>query len=128
MKTTAVRLGLGLALFGPLASLAESAAPPAKSAAPTAPEDEGKKWPRTLDEAATRALAMFSDANKKALRTAPFGDLLKFHNTLGATLRNAFGLWRGNRPLQDDCNAKNPDEASLVILEEVWARLQKENK
>ena len=75
-----------------------------------------------------QTLTMMSTETKKSLRATPMSDLIKFHGTLGATIRDSFGLWKGNRALLTDCNAKNPDEASMVIIEEVWARLQKEGK
>jgi hypothetical protein len=83
-------------------------------------------WPRTVDEAVTRLLAELSDADKARLRAEKKDDLIKFHHGWGTSIRNCFGLWAGNKELMADCHAFHPDDASMVIIEAVWQRLQKQ--
>ncbi len=41
-------------------------------------------------------------------------------------IRNAYGLWAGNKALLESCGSANihPDECSMTIIEAVWDRLQ----
>jgi len=83
-------------------------------------------WPRTVDEAVTRLLAGMSNADKERFRAEKKDDLIKFHHGWGTGIRNRFGLWGGNDALMADCHADHPDSASMVIIEAVWQKLQKE--
>ena len=69
-----------------------------------------------------------AEKDKQTVRDTPKDKLILFHHGWGSGIRNSFGLWRGNRALMEDCKAKHPDDASMVIIEAVWARLQKEKK
>jgi hypothetical protein len=57
------------------------------------------------------------------VRGTPRGDLIRFHHGWGTGIRNAFGLWGGNRALLDSCGGGHPDDASMVIIEAVWKHL-----
>lgn len=105
--------------------------------APTPPKDtkeagkiveEEIAWPKTVDEAVMRILATMSEKERKLVRETAKDKLILFHHGWGMGIRNSFGLWRGNRALMEDCKAKHPDAASMVIIEAVWAKLQKENE
>ena len=85
-----------------------------------------KDWPRSVDEAATRILGTMSEADKQRVRATKKDDLIQFHHGWGTGIRNDFGLWGGNKELMADCHAANPDDASMVIIEAVWQRLQKQ--
>ena len=55
-------------------------------------------------------------------------DLIGLHPTLGAYIRERFGLWSGNKPLMQSCRIEfgeeiSEDEASAVIIRELWKRL-----
>jgi hypothetical protein len=91
-------------------------------------EEEKKNWPKTVDEAVTRIVSQLSEEDKKIVRDTPKEDLIQFHHGWGTGIRNSFGLWRGNRALMEDCKAKHPDSASMVIIRAVWDRLQEEKK
>jgi hypothetical protein len=82
-------------------------------------------WPATVDEAVTRLLAGLSADDKARVRATPAEDLILFHHGWGTGIRNAFGLWRGNRALLEACGGGHPDDASMVIIRSVWERLQK---
>jgi len=58
----------------------------------------------------------------------PEEQLIRFHHGWGTGIRNEFGLWKGNKELLADCHAEHPDDASMVIIQAVWERLQKASK
>ena len=89
-------------------------------------EAERAAWPKTINEAVTRLLAEMTDEDKAHVRGRKKEDLILFHHDWGMGIRNDFGLWKGNTNLIADCHAKHPDNASMVIIEAVWQRLQKQ--
>ena len=82
------------------------------------------EWPRTLDEAVTRILSNMSDADKRYIKGSYKETLINHHHGWGMGIRNSFGLWQGNDALMADCRAVFADDASWVIIEAVWQRLQ----
>jgi len=127
MKTLGILWLLG---FTAVFAFAEPTPAPAKDAKDEAAklEEEKKGWPKTVDEAVTRILSTMPEKDRKTVRETSKDDLIQFHHGWGTGIRNGFGLWRGNRALMDDCKAKHPDDASMVIIEAVWARLQKDKR
>ena len=95
-----------------------------KVEAPKSSFEQESKWPRTVEEAVTRILAGMSDKDKALVKATAKEDLIEFHHGWGTGIRNRFGLWSGNKELLADCHAKEPDEASMVIIEAVWQKLQ----
>jgi hypothetical protein len=85
-------------------------------------------WPLTLDTAVERLLGEMSEANKELLRSTPKDRLIGFHMGWAMGIRHAFGLWRGNSQLMESCGEQNADDASMVIVEAVWQRLQVDAK
>lgn len=83
-----------------------------------------EELPKTVEEAVNRILAGMDDANKTRVRETPRDKLILFHHGWGTGIRNAFGLWSGNTALLESCGERHPDDASMVIIEAVWARLQ----
>jgi hypothetical protein len=81
-------------------------------------------WPATIEEAVDRLLPSISDEDKAIVRDTAEEDLIRFHHGWGTGIRNAFGLWRGNRALLASTGASHPDDASMKIICAVWARLQ----
>ena len=51
-------------------------------------------------------------------------DMIQFHLNIGMFIRNHFGLWTGNKKLINDTGKEHPDDASGVILKEVWNKLR----
>jgi hypothetical protein len=82
-------------------------------------------WPSTLNEAVTRLIDDMDEADKKAVRDTKQRELILFLHGWGTGIRNEFGLRRGNTDLIADCHAEDPERASMIIIEEVWQRLQK---
>ena len=85
-------------------------------------EDE---WPRTVEEATARLLAVMSDKDKELVRKTAEEDLIGFHHGWGMGIRNDFGLWQGNDALLKSCGEQHPDDASMVIIRSVWKELRK---
>lgn len=76
-----------------------------------------KQWPATIDEAVGVVIAALPEA-----------DLINLHFGLGMWIRNNLGLWQGNDALmQALCRREpgiHPDDASMLIIEQVWRRLR----
>lgn len=81
--------------------------------------------PKTVEEAVDHILAKMKDEDKSLVRRTPQTDLIRFHHGWGTGIRNSFGLWGRNPELLEACGGGHPDDASMVIIEAVWERLQK---
>ena len=68
-----------------------------------------------------------TEENKKEFLNTPKEKLVKYHTTLGRTIRNKFKLWdtSWNPDMQNgvDHSPDHPDQVSLRVIEEVWKRL-----
>jgi hypothetical protein len=86
------------------------------------------KWPTTVEATVADLLSALSEESKKTIRETKKDDLIMFHHGWGTGIRNHYGLWRGNDKLIESACGKpcHPDDASMVIIEAVWASLQKE--
>lgn len=66
---------------------------------------------------------------KKEFVNTPKDQLVKFHGTLGRTIRNEFKLWETEwKPeIREgvDYSPDHPDQLSFRVMEEVWERLNK---
>ena len=83
-----------------------------------------KRWPTTIDEAVGVVIATLSDTDKATISAMAESELIGLHMSLGAWIRNNLGLWSGNRSLLESTGAPNADDASMVIVEAVGARLR----
>jgi len=63
------------------------------------------------------------EASKNKLCSMAKADLIMCHHGWGTAIRNEYGLWRGNTPLLKDTGSDDPDDASMVIMEVVWEKL-----
>ena len=67
------------------------------------------------------------DKNKAAFLECPKDQLIRYHNSLGRSIRNEFKLWRRNwKPdLYEgiDMSTDHPDAVSMEIIERVWEEL-----
>jgi len=100
--------------------------------------EPSKRWPGSFDEAANKVISELSEEDKNRLKNTSFVKLIRFHFSLGMWIRSSFGLWESNRKLARsliekfpdrvlklyDCEHVEPDSASMVIIEEVWKKLQ----
>ena len=86
-------------------------------------------WPVTVDATVADILAGMSEGDKETLRNTKYDDLILFHHGWGTGIRNYYGLWRGNEALiKDACGGTlcHPDDASMVIIERAWEKVQVE--
>lgn len=69
-----------------------------------------------------------TDENKKEFLETPKEKLVKYHTSLGRSIRNEFKLW--DREWKPDIRAgvdyspDHPDQISMRVIEEVWNRLK----
>jgi hypothetical protein len=67
------------------------------------------------------------DKSKELVRTTAKDQLIRFYDGWGRSIRNSFGLWRGNEKLLESCGRgkkTDPEACSMVIIEAVWTLLQ----
>jgi len=85
-------------------------------------------WPTTVEATVDDIISALSEKNKETVRTTKREDLIKFHHGWGTGIRNHYGLWRGNSKLLESAcgGACHPDDASMIIIEAVWNKLQNE--
>ncbi|MBA3066421.1 hypothetical protein FP828_08020 [bacterium] len=87
-------------------------------------DEKNTKLPETVDEAVSQILDGMSADDKKSLKNTQKKDLIKFHFGWGMGIRNGFGLWNPDSPLLKSMGEVHPDDASGVIIEAVWKKLQ----
>lgn len=96
--------------------------------------------PRTIQEAVDRLALTLSQAEKDDIAGMTEADLIDLHFGLGMRIRNEFGLWRNQNPallldcqrvkfkdmanIPDGLPAIHPDEAAMLIIRALWARLR----
>ncbi len=87
-----------------------------------------KSLPTTIDEAAGVILAMLEDKDLSEIAQMPFADLINLHFGLGQLIRNNLSLWQADSALMKSIQGHppgiHPDDASTVIIEALWHRLQ----
>jgi hypothetical protein len=92
------------------------------------PQREAPHWPATVDEAVNELLSKLTLKDKMVIAKMTEDDLIGLHPTLGAYIRERFGLWSGNKWLIRSCllesgEEMSEDQASAVIIHELWNRL-----
>ena len=89
---------------------------------------------KTVREAVDILISVMSLKDRTRIASMDEGDLIDLHFSLGAYVRNEFGLWSGNEDLLNDCRQMsgitfmNPDDAAAFIIGELWNRLSKTHK
>ena len=85
-------------------------------------------WPVTMEEAVGVVIAALPQAEAAQIAAMPESDLLSLHFGLGMWIRNHLGLWQGNDALMQALRERapdvHPDDASMLIIEQVWRRLR----
>jgi len=116
---------------------------------------KNKIKPTSVAQAVNIIMDTMNPKDIKMIQSIPRKDMLKFHHTNGRDIRNEFGLWENNIKLIKDCNdiqkkdypdehkecqdlyatyqekmpyPIHPDDASGVILNELWKTLNYRNK
>ena len=86
---------------------------------------------KSVSEAVDLLIPVLSLKDRTRIASMDEGDLIDLHFSLGAYVRNEFGLWSGNDDLLNDCRQMsgitfmNPDDAAAFIIGELWKRLKK---
>ena len=87
------------------------------------------RWPKTKAEAVVLLKQKMKKEDLAELAATSKNQLIgKYHFGLGTYIRNAFGVWRGNKDLWNDITggkSMHPDDLSSVIIEALWEDLQK---
>ncbi|WP_347990100.1 DUF6794 domain-containing protein [Methylomonas sp. AM2-LC] len=92
-----------------------------------------KKWsavdseiapPTTIDSAVDRLLIILTDEDKSKISSIDQDNLINLHFGLGTMIRNAFGLHESDSALIASCNHLNADDVSMIIIKQLWQRLQ----
>lgn len=79
--------------------------------------------PLTVDDAVERLLLVLSDEDKSAIAAMQENDLYDLHFTFGLAIRNSW-LNQVDSYLRAACGTYHPDDASHVIILELWRTLQ----
>ena len=85
--------------------------------------------PRTVDQALTRLMSDLSLRDKTKIAKLKEEELVSLYFSLGEYIRNAFGLWSGNRELMESCRTLSgmdelqEDDASAFIVKEFLKKL-----
>jgi hypothetical protein len=94
----------------------------------------GRSLPKTVAEAVERLIANTPLKFRANLSKMDEVELVSLHFSIGAFIRNQFGLWDENPDLLDDCRRlsgitfMNPDDAASFIIRELWKRLTKTHR
>ena len=92
--------------------------------------NDANAWPTTVDAAVENILSGMDEENQDRVRKTREEDLYRYHHGWGTGIRNAFGLWKGNKALLiDACGAEcHPDNASSAIIHAVWRKLHEKGE
>lgn len=80
--------------------------------------------PRSIKEAVNRLVEECDRTRLDLILGGDEEDLIGEHFGLGMAIRNSFGLWGKNEELMAECGQDDPDVASGVILQALWAHLR----
>ena len=79
--------------------------------------------PGTVEEAVDLLLDVLASEHKLVIATMSEDKLIDLHFSLGMAIRNAFGLHDPDSKLLASCGVAHPDDASGVIIKELWNKL-----
>ena len=79
--------------------------------------------PETVTDAVEFLLSVLNNEQKSNIAAMKEDDLIDLHFSLGLAIRNAFRLHDLGSKLIADCDVVHPDDASGVIIKELWSRL-----
>ena len=91
------------------------------------------KKPETVNDAVDAVIEELSLKDKHNIAKMGRDDLTDLHSSLGVSIRNDF-FYPGNEKLLGSCRQEavdkslHRDQASMVIIEKLWERLQKSHK
>jgi hypothetical protein len=79
--------------------------------------------PETVDVAIDRLMIILEDEQKDSITVMQEENLFDLHFSLGIAIRNAFSLHESGSNLLASCGAAHPDDASELIINKLWIRL-----
>lgn len=100
----------------------------------TSPGIKKVSFPGTVDQAVTRLMSDLSLRDKTKIAKLKEEELVSLYFSLGEYIRNAFGLWSGNRELIESCRTLSgmtelqEDDASAFIVKELLKRLHETHR
>ena len=90
--------------------------------------------PQTVKNAVERLIKGLSLKDRATIANMEEFELSTLHSNLGRYIRNHFQLWSGNDDLMTSCcfiagkASVDQDEASSIIIKELWKRLRETHK
>lgn len=79
----------------------------------------------TISSVVKDLIAHMSIEEQQRIAQLKQDDLIRLHFSWGAKIRNEYGLWDGtNQKLLNSCGTSSPDDASGVIIEQLWRTLR----
>lgn len=94
--------------------------------------EKSNPFPKYIDDVVDRLISELSFKDKTKIANMSEVDLVKLNMSWGIYIRNEFRL-KGNDPLLQslksyaDVDTMTPDQASYIIIKELWERLQSSN-
>jgi len=91
-------------------------------------------YPKTVEEAIGRLISELPLKDRTAMANMAAGDVASLNYTIGNYIRGTFGLAEGNEALMVSCrlvskmDVPDEDHASMVIVNELWKKLQATHK
>jgi hypothetical protein len=84
-------------------------------------------WPITVEQAVEDILPRLSLFQRLEIKLTKKENIISLYFDLGTSIRNRYGLWRGNDKLIiSACGFRcHPDDAAMKIIEALWRELQK---
>jgi hypothetical protein len=93
----------------------------------------GKQLPTTVEQAVDRLISELPFSEKMKIANMGKGNLMDLYFSLSVDIEAKFCIWE-NKALLDSCHTASGDkvfyaeEASFIIIMELWKRLQKIRK
>ncbi len=88
--------------------------------------EANSRYPKTLAEAVNRLALIANQEQRSFLASIEEDELPSLHFCFGYAIRGAFGLRDTNSELLKDCQALNPEDASLLIVKALWKKINEE--
>ena len=89
---------------------------------------------KTVKEAVDLLIELLPLKDRTIIANMTIGELISLNSTLGAYIRNKFGIFVGNKELLESCRwwskdqNLHPEQAPMVIIKELWQQLRKTHK
>ena len=89
---------------------------------------------KTVKDAVDLLIELLPLKDRTTIANMTMGELINLNPTIGAYIRNKFGLFSGNKDLLEACRwwSKDqhllPEQAPMMIIKELWQQLRKTHK